>query len=452
MMSSYIRQVSLLVATLWGCVQFAQADNPIVQTIYTADPAPIVFDNRVYLFTGHDENVTAPSVDMRDWRLFSSADMVNWQHHGSPLSLSALSWASRDAWAAQVIQRNGLFYYYVTITNDATGGRSIGVAVSEEITGPYRDAIGKPLVEDGQIDPTVFIDDDGQAYLYWGNPGLSYVRLNEDMISYSGNPIQVELTVESFGDRLGNPYRNTTLEEGPWFYKRNGLYYMVFAANCCSEDLRYSTGPSATGPWTYRGLIMPAQGRANSNHPGIIDFEGKSYLFYHNGALVGGGNNLRSVSVESFTYTSNGSIPQMNMTVEGPEQVVALNPFIRQEAETIAWSQGIQTDAIGDGGIQVSFIENGGFIKVKGVAFDNGATEFRARVSSATAGGDIELRLDDKTGSLIGVCHVPASGGWDVWTTVSCPVVEAVGTHDLYLNFVGNGQGYLFNFDWWQFQ
>ncbi|KAK7440901.1 hypothetical protein CaCOL14_001968 [Colletotrichum acutatum] len=258
MMVSYMHQTFLLVAILWGCAQVTQADNPIVQTIYTADPAPIIFNNRVYLFTGHDENVTTPSVDMRDWRLFSSADMVNWQHHGSPLSLSAFSWASRDAWAAQVIERNGLFYYYVTITNGATVGRSIGVAVSDEITGPYRDAIGEPLVEDGQIDPTIFIDDDGQAYLYWGNPGLSYVRLNEDMISYSGNPIQVELTVESFGERLGNPDRNSTLEEGPRFYKRNGL---------------------ATGPWTYRGLIMPAQGRANSNHPGVIDFAGKSYLF-----------------------------------------------------------------------------------------------------------------------------------------------------------------------------
>ncbi|KAK1703665.1 glycosyl hydrolase [Colletotrichum acutatum] len=394
-----MHQTFLLVAILWGCAQVTQADNPIVQTIYTADPAPIIFNNRVYLFTGHDENVTTPSVDMRDWRLFSSADMVNWQHHGSPLSLSAFSWASRDAWAAQVIERNGLFYYYVTITNGATVGRSIGVAVSDEITGPYRDAIGEPLVEDVQIDPTIFIDDDGQAYLYWGNPGLSYVRLNEDMISYSGNPIQVELTVESFGERLGNPDRNSTLEEGLWFYKRNGLYYTVSAASC-----------------------------------------------------FGGGNNLRSVSVESFTYTSNGSIPQINMTVEGPEQVVALNLYIRQEAETIAWSQGIQTDAIGDGGIQVSFIENGGFIKVKGVGFDNGATEFRARVSSATTGGDIELRIDNRAGSLIGVCHVPTSGGWDVWITVSCPVVDADGTHDLCLNFASNGGDYLFNFDWWQFQ
>src|SRR6476660_7949270 len=113
----------------------------------------------------------------------------------------------------------------------SNGQMVIGVAVSDSPTGPFRDAIGRPLVGNNEIDPTVFIDDDGQAYLYWGNPKLSYVKLNADMISYSGSVTQIPLTTAGFGTRPGNVANRPTLyEEGPWVYKRGGLYYNVFAA------------------------------------------------------------------------------------------------------------------------------------------------------------------------------------------------------------------------------
>jgi beta-xylosidase len=151
------------------------ADNPVVQTIYTADPAPLVFNNRVYLFTGHDEDGST-TFNMRDWHLYSSADMANWQDHGVMMNLATFSWASERAWAGQVIPRNNKFYYYVPVQKKS-GSMAIGVAVSDNIAGPYKDALGKPLVENNEIDPTVYIDDGGQAYLYWGNPGLWYAKL-----------------------------------------------------------------------------------------------------------------------------------------------------------------------------------------------------------------------------------------------------------------------------------
>lgn len=100
--------------------------------------------------------------------------------------------------------------------------------------------------------------------------------------------------------------------------------------------------------------------------------------------------------------------------------------------------------------MNVGWIENGDWIKVKGVAFDRGATSFTARVASAGSGGAIELRLDGPTGTVVGSCNVPVTGGWQTWTSVSCPVNGATGTHDLYLKFTGGG-GYLFNVNWWQF-
>lgn len=426
-----------------------RADNPIVQTIYTADPAPIVHNGRVYLYTGHDEDGST-YFTMREWRVYSSADMVNWTDHGSPMNLATFSWASADAWAGHVAYRNGRFYYYVPVKNRSTGRMAIGVGVSDSPTGPFRDAIGRPLVENGEIDPNVFIDDDGQAYLYWGNPNLWYVRLNADMTSFSGGPTQIPLTTAGFGTRSGNTSRPTLYEEGPWVYKRNGTYYNVFSAECCSEFIGYSTAPGPTGPWTYRGTVMPRQGSSFTNHAGVIDFNGNSYFFYHNGALPGGGGYTRSVAVERFTYNANGTIPTINMTTTGAPQVGTLNPYVRQEAETIAWSSGIETEVSTEGGLNVGFIENGDHIKVKGAAFGAGATSFTARVASATSGGRIELRLDGVNGTVVGTCTVPATGGWQTWTTVTCPVSGATGTHDLFLRFTG-GSGNLFNLNWWQF-
>ena len=427
----------------------AHADNPIVQTIYTADPAPLVYNGRVYVYTGHDED-NSTYFTMKEWRVYSSADMVNWTDHGSPMSLTTFGWASANAWAGQVVNRNGKFYWYVPVTNRATGRMAIGVGVSTSPTGPFTDALGHPLVENGEIDPTVFIDDNGQAYLYWGNPNLWYVRLNTDMISYSGSATQIPLTTTGFGTRTGNASRPTLYEEGPWVYKRNGLYYNVFAAKCCSEFIGYSTAPSPTGPWTYRGTVMPTQGSSFTNHPGVIDFNGSSYFFYHNGALPGGGGYTRSVAVEKFSYNADGTIPTINMTTAGAPQNGTLNPYVRQEAETIAWSSGVETEPAGEGGMNVGYIDNGDYIKVRGVAFGAGATGFSARVASATGGGRMELRLGSTNGPVVGTCTVPGTGGWQTWTTVTCPVSGATGMQDLYLRFTG-GSGYLFNLNWWQF-
>ncbi|KAJ4332695.1 hypothetical protein N0V87_008191 [Didymella glomerata] len=436
----------IAISNLTGPVK---ADNPIIQTLYSADPAPLVYNNSVYLFTGHDEDGST-DFNMRDWRLFSSADMANWQDHGVVMSLATFSWASSRAWAGQVIPRNGKFYYYVPV-QQKSGAMAIGVGVSDNILGPYRDAIGKPLVANNEIDPTVYIDDNGQAYLYWGNPNLWYAKLNTDMISISGSPVQVQLTTAGFGARRGGANsRPTSYEEGPWIYKRNNLWYLVYAANCCSEDIRYSTGPSITGPWTYRGLVMATAGASFTNHPAVIDFAGSSYFFYHNGALPGGSGYTRSVAVEKFTYNSDGTIPTLGMTTAGAPMIGTLNPYTRQEAETIAFSSGLKTEVCSEGGMAVSFVNNNDYIKVKGVAFGTGAKTFSARVASAGSGGKIEVRLGSTSGTLVGTCTVGATGSWTTWATVSCPISGATGTQDLFMKFTG-GSGYLFNFNWWQF-
>jgi arabinoxylan arabinofuranohydrolase len=415
------------------------ADNPIVQTNYTADPAPMVYDGKVYLFTSHDDDVTEDDFyTMRNYCGFSSSDMVNWTHYGIVATLKEFKWLNghnNGAWAPQCVERDGKFYLYIPIQ-----GKGMGVLSSDSPMGPFKDPIGKALINRGNwsdIDPTVFIDDDDQAYLYWGNGTLWYVKLNENMTSYSGSII------------TANP-KPSNFTEGPWFYKRGDQYYMGYAGmGGGNENLQHAMSTSPTGPWTSKGTVMQS-GNCFTNHPGICDFKGNSYLFYHNANLPGGGTFKRSVCLEQFTYKSDGTIPVISQTKEGPAQVGSLNPYDTVQAETICWEQGVETEPCSEGGMQVGSIENGDYIKVKGVDFGTDATSFAARVASGSSGGKIELHLDSQNGSLIGTCDVKGTGGWDKWETVTGDVTGASGKKDLYLKFTG-GNGKLFNFNWWKF-
>ena len=287
--------------------------NPIFTSIYTADPAPMVHGDTLYLYTSHDEDqLVNDFYTMLNWHCFSTKDMVNWTDHGQVFSLDDISWADDRAWAPQAVERNGKFYLYCPV-HKKDGGMAIAVGVSDNPTGPFKD-LGYPLVDEGDwndIDPTVFVDDDGQAYLYFGNPELRYVLLNEDMISYDKEVgvVKIPMTEEAFAK--GSHMTGTSYAEGPWFYKRNGLYYMVYAAfgvDKKDEHLAYSTSESPTGPWVYGGVLMTEEGGTFTNHPGIADFKGHSYLFYHTGELPGGSLFHRSVCVAEFTYNEDGSI------------------------------------------------------------------------------------------------------------------------------------------------
>jgi arabinoxylan arabinofuranohydrolase len=423
------------------------ADNPIIQTKFTADPAPMVYNDRVYLYTSHDED-NATGFTMYNWLLYSSTDMVNWTDHGIIGGVSdpykTFKWAQGyNAWAPQAVQRNGKFYLYCPM--QGSGRMQIGVAVSDSPTGPFVDAIGGPLINNpnstDDIDPTILIDEDGQAYLYWGHQRLFYVKLNQNMISYSGSIVELP--------------RPSTFEEGPWLFKREGRYYLAFASTCCPEGIGYAMSSSPTGPWTTKGHIMKPNNLSSGNHPGIVDYKGSSYVFGFNYALnlaeTSTHRERRSVCVEKMTYKADGTIPEVPWwSTTGAPQIGTLNPFVRTEAETIASSSGLKTESCGEGGMDVSNIENGDYIKVKGVDFGSGATSLEARVASGASGGNIEIRLDDRTGTLVGTCAVSGTGGWQTWTTKSCTISGASGVHDLLFVFTG-GSGKLFNFNWWKF-
>ena len=180
----------LLTLTLQAQEQQANEQSSSIKRVsnrrYTPDPAPVVSGDRLYVFTGHDLD-TATYFRMPDWQVFSTTDMEHWTDHGIVLTTAHFKWAKQgdNAWASQAIERNGKWYWYVAAEDTTKHLHGIGVAVADRPEGPWADALGKPLIPGGWgfIDPTVFIDDDGQAWLFWGNNGCWYAKLNEDMIS-----------------------------------------------------------------------------------------------------------------------------------------------------------------------------------------------------------------------------------------------------------------------------
>ena len=452
----YVTIIFLMALTIdyYAGAQNTVQQRPIIQTKYTADPAPMVHNDTVFLYTSHDED-DAMGFKMHDWLLYSSTDMVNWTEHGVVASLDNFDWVPYDngAWAVQCIERNGKFYLYCPMP----GGVGIGVLVADSPYGPFKDPLGKPLVKNSNhdIDPTILIDDDGQAYMYWGNPKVYYVKLNEDMISYSGEISQEPTTPENY-------------QEGPWVWKRNNQYYLAYASTCCPEGIGYAMSSSPIGPWEYKGMIVNASEKTRGNHPGIIEYKGKWYCFGHSYDLLKKTTpkfyERRSVDMDEMVYNPDGTIQNREYwSVKGPEQVETLNPFNRVEAETMVWSEGVKTrfetewegDFDWDRGkrianrLFVTAINYGDYIIVRGIDFSDGAESVEVSVSPIY-GGKIEIQADKIDGPVIATVEINTTSEEGIWTTFTAPVNTTIkGVHDVY--FVFRGEKDLFYFDWWKF-
>lgn len=429
------------------------ADYPIASHRYLADPSTLVTADRVYAYCSNDdESPVEGSYNIPNVVCVSSSDMKNWTDHGIVFEAATeTSWAKKT-WAPCAIERDGKYFLYF-----GNGGGNIGVVVADSPTGPFKDVKGtylinadtpgvKPFEHMWLFDPGVFIDDDGQAYIYFGGNGDDNVRvakLNRDMISIDGEVM-----------RMHAP----NFFEAAWVFKRNGIYYFAYSANPKAQmRIDYMTSDKPTSGFVYRGAIADQPPiNNNNNHAAEFLFKGEWYHIYHNrivakqaGIPTGFRRNL---ALERFSFAEDGSITKVQYTSEGAPQVGHLAPYVRVEAETFADQHGIETERCSAGGMALAQLDNGDWVTLKGVDFGaKGASQFTASVASAHAGGSIELRLGSPEGQLIGTAKVANTGGDQAWKEVSCEVSGATGVHDLCLKFVGAGEAPLFAVDWWQF-
>lgn len=438
---------------VFGCAAHVLADYPIASHRYLADPSPLVTKDRVYIYCSNDdESPVRGSYNIPNVICVSSSDMKNWTDHGSVFRAEDSTTWAKKTWAPAASERDGKFFLYF-----GNGGANIGVATAPTPIGPFTDPLGKALITHGTpgvqparnmwlFDPGVFIDDDGQAYLYFGGNGDDNVRvakLKRDMITLDGEVIKMNAT---------------NFFEAAWVFKRNGLYYFSYSTTPRAQmRIDYLTGDSPTN-FVYRGVVaaQPPLNSNNNNHSAQFEFRGRWYHVYHNrivahqaGIPTGFRRNL---GIEEFTFNDDGSIQRVTYTTNGVAQIGRVNPYARNEGETFQSQSGVETETCAESGMNLTDLADGDWVKVVGVDFGaQGAKKFTARVASAGPGGSIELRLGSPDGQILGMCKVENTGGAQSWKSVSCDVSGATGVQDLVMKFTG-GEGPLLNLDYWQFE
>jgi beta-xylosidase len=295
----------------WGWVlthEFESTGNPVIRDKHTADPAVLVENDTLWLFAGHDAAGNQSGYVMKDWLLYSTTDMKHWTEYPSPLRVDDFKWAdSHQAYAGHVAKgKDGRYYWYVS-----TNWCGIGVAVADKITGPYRDALGKPLLTNkdcfaskhswASIDPAVLIDDDGTAYIIWGNRECYCAKLKDNMTETDGEIRRIDVP---------------DFTEAPWMHKHNGKYYLTYASGW-PEKIAYAVSDNIFGPYTPMGVISEIAGNSNTTHPAIVRFKDQWLFFSHNGGLSDGGSYSRSVIAEPMSYDRDGHINFIPATPQG---------------------------------------------------------------------------------------------------------------------------------------
>jgi hypothetical protein len=395
------------------------AQNPVIRDQFTADPTARVFNGRVYLYPSHDilakEGKGRPGwFCMEDYHVFSSDYLTDWTDHGVIVTQNKVKWvdtASYSLWAPDCIFRNGKYYFYFPASNKDTSinGRknfSVGVAISDKPEGPFI-IQPEPIRGFAGIDPNVYIDKDGQAYLYWAMGKIFVARLKDNMLKLASEPQVVE-TLPDKG-----------LIEGPFLFERKGIYYMTYPhVQNKIERLEYAIGDNPMGPFKFAGVIMDESPmNCWTNHQSFIEFKGQWYLFYHQDAYSPKFDKNRATCIDSMFFNEDGTIQKVIPTLRG--------------VGTTSSSQKIQIDrytAISGEGVSVEFIDTSdtfqgwktvmnkpnAWIKYNAVDFGTKkAKTIQVKVHSDN-GGILRIRINDANGLVLSQVKIPEHTGWQV--------------------------------------
>jgi len=432
------------------CFSVLFADNPIITQRYTADPNAFVFEDRVYAICSSDED-NVDGYNLLNYTLISSDDMVNWTDHNLVFKVKSVTTWAGQAYAPTAIWRDGKVYLFFP-----DGASAIGVAVADRPEGPYKDHLGKALIDrntpnctmEWLFDPCIFVDSTAQgkqAYLVFGGgkpygTNLRIIKVNDDMKSVTGTPLTLDAK-DTF--------------EGPFLHRYKNWYYLSYpTSNGSNIDYLMSDDPMSG--WTYKGTILDNPtldgkniNQNNNSHESMIEYKGGWYMFYHD-RRISNATYKRNVCVDTLAYNSDGTIKKVKVTSEGPAQLKPFNPFDTVQAETMWKQQGIETEFCNEGGVMVTGVSDGDYTSLKGVDFGNdGATDFEVRAASASSGGTVEVHLDSPTGTLAATCAITGTGGWQTWKTFACSVTGCSGSHNVY--FVYKGTGEPFRLNWMRF-
>jgi hypothetical protein len=396
----------------------ALAQNPFITDQYSADPSARVFGDRVYVYPSHDILATEGRgrvgwFCMEDYHVFSSANLTEWKDHGVIVSQDRVEWANPEAfsmWAPDCIFRNGKYYFYfpAIIQDTIKYGRgfSVGVAIANRPEGPYK-ALTEPIKGVIGIDPNVFIDNDGQVYLYWAIGNIYGARIKENMVELDSEPVILA------------EFPEEGLKEGPWLFERNGTYYMTYPhVQNKTERLEYATGDNPLGPFKFAGVIMDESPTGCwTNHQSIIEFRDQWYLFYHHNDLSPNFDKNRSIRVDSLFFNEDGTIQKVTPTLRGAGITKATDRI-----------QPDRYSALSEDGASIAFLDtlerfNGwktilkgdqAWVRYNSVDFGSQRLSLVQVNASSFSGGTLVIRLDRPDGPVTGEVHLPKGGEWEV--------------------------------------
>lgn len=305
-------------AVVLALASTARAGNPLIPTVYSADPSAHVWpgDDRLWIYASNDTPGTNSHDTMVSYHVFSTRDLVNWVDYGVVLHLKDVKWATSHMWAIDCVYRHGKYYLVYCAKEKGDGIFRTGLATSARPEGPFVDIGFIKGVEQGQ-DPAVFVDGDNTPYLYWGAGGVCHgAQLADDLLSIVPGTT-VELTKQ-----LTNVY------EGPWVHKYKAKYYLSYPGlpnQQWPENMYYATGDGPLGPFQFKGkYIATFPGQSGTNHGCIIEYKGKWYALHHS-EWISGMSEVRSLMCDELTYQKNGDINPIVPSHEG----VAIEGVVR---------------------------------------------------------------------------------------------------------------------------
>ncbi len=406
------------IAMMLGLTFNTFSQNPVIRNMFSADPSARVFGNKVYLYPSRDILATegkgrAGWFCMEDYHVFSSEDLTEWTDHGVVVTQNAIPWVrpeSYSMWAPDCIERNGKYYfYYPTAPKDTITygwGFRIGVAVADRPEGPFV-AEAAPISGVRGIDPNVFIDKDGQAYLYWSAGNIYGAKLKANMLELDG-PVDTLGVLPSKG-----------LKEGPYMFERNGIYYLTYPhVENKIERLEYATASNPLGPFKFTGVIMDESPTGCwTNHHSIIAFNNQWYLFYHHNDYSPAFDKARSVRIDSLLFNEDGSIKKVIPTLRGVG-VTAATKQIQIDRFTQHSDNGIGISFIDTSdyfkGWKTTFTSPGAWVQYNSVDFKKKGLKNIVVNAMSASGGRLQVHAESINGPLIAEIKINPSKNLEI--------------------------------------
>lgn len=436
-----MKKINLLLLNFF-LVLIAVAQNPIVPPgVYIADPSAHVWkDGKLYIYGSLDESTeyycsyrhhVLETTNLKNWNITENVFSSKGHNDQVPYS-DALLFAPDAAF------KNGTYYLYYCMPDR---NAAEGVATSDSPSGPFVNGRKIEVAGMEEIDPCVFIDDDGQAYYIWGQFEAKIAKLKPNMVEIDTSTIVTGFVNE----------KEHFFHEGGYMVKRNGIYYFIYADISRSNRptcLGYATAKSPFGPFKYGGVIVDNDhcdpGNWN-NHGSIVEFNGQWYVFYHR--ATHNSRMMRKACVEPISFNPDGSIDEVEMTSQGAGG--PLDAFESIDAARACLLFGNVRIELAEPKTEVlAKIRNEDNVAYKYIDFKEGATKVDFRVKPSKNGGSISVRLDQPWRPQIGRVFVPA-GEKDEWQTVSAEIEKTTGVHAVWLTFYGKDE--LFEVDSFRF-